>query len=266
MTTSPALSAPPVPAPAGRAAFFEEHGWLHVPGVFSASETDALAADLDRLISTWATRDRGWVGSWRHAMMDVETEAQSQLVALHDLQLYSAAWASALLSPRMAGILVPLLGPNVELHHSTMHVKPPQTGHPFPPHQDQPFYEHENDRFVDVLVHLDDTSHANGEIRFTDASHRLGPLPHVRDRLEDRVSEPYLPMERFPLERMVAVPARRGDVVLFSINTVHGSYVNRTDRLRRLVRVGYRDPANRQVAGDHLGRPGLMLAGFRDRD
>jgi hypothetical protein len=46
-----------------------------------------------------------------------------------------------------------LLGADVELHHSTMHVKPPETGHPFPMHQDWAFYQHLDNRYVDVLVH-----------------------------------------------------------------------------------------------------------------
>jgi hypothetical protein len=34
---------------------------------------------------------------------------------------------------------------------------------------------------------------------------------------------------------------------------------------RRMVRVGYRDPQNNQVAGQSNGRPGLMVRGYRDR-
>jgi hypothetical protein len=44
---------------------------------------------------------------------------------------------------------------------------------------------------------------------------------------------------------------------------VHGSYINRTDRWRRLVRMGYRDPANKQLAGQSHGRAGLMVHGVR---
>jgi hypothetical protein len=61
------------------------------------------------------------------------------------------------------------------------------------------------------------------------------------------------------------VPAKRGDVVLFNIFCVHGSHINTTDKVRRLVRMGYRDPANAQLAGQSLGRPGLMVAGMRTR-
>jgi phytanoyl-CoA hydroxylase len=52
-------------------------------------------------------------------------------------------------------------------------------------------------------------------------------------------------------------------VVAFSIYTVHGSFINQTDRWRRLVRLGYRDPLNKQLAGQSHGRAGLMVRGLR---
>lgn len=104
--------------------------------------------------------------------MDAETEKKSKLVAMHDLHFYSAAWCRAVTNPKLTEAMSDLLGPDVELHHSTMHVKPPETGHPFPMHQDWAFYQHRDGRYVDVLVHLDDTQHENGEIRFLDGSHK----------------------------------------------------------------------------------------------
>jgi ectoine hydroxylase-related dioxygenase (phytanoyl-CoA dioxygenase family) len=76
---------------------------------------------------------------------------------------------------------------------------------------------------------------------------------------------PHLSTERYKLADTVAVPARRGDVVCFNINTIHGSHVNVTNRPRRLVRLGYRDPENRQISGQSLNRPGLLVAGIRPR-
>lgn len=46
---------------------------------------------------------------------------------------------------------------------------------------------------------------------------------------------------------------------------IHGSRINRTDAVRRIVRVGYRDPENAQTAGQSHGRPGLMVWGIRPR-
>lgn len=245
-------------------AFFQENGYLHLPQVFTQAEIDQLADALDQLVEDWAFTSPGWTGPWRQAYMDPETEKQSKLTAMHDLHFYSDAWCRAVTNPRLVEALSDLLGPNVELHHSTMHIKPPQTGHPFPMHQDNPFYGHTDGRYIDVLVHLDDTSHENGEIRFLAGSHKEGHLEHITETA-DGPCTPHLPTDRYRLEDTVPVPARRGDVVLFSIDTVHGSYINQTKKPRRMVRVGYRDPDNRQLFGQSLGRPGLMVKGYRQR-
>jgi len=255
--------------------FYREHGYLRIPEVFTADETIRLRNELDWMIRDWANVGVGWTGPWRQALMDVETEAKSKLIAMHDLQYYSDAWMAAVTKPSLAGMMSQLLSTDsepdapVELHHSTMHVKPPETGHPFPMHQDLAFYDHQDNRYVDVLVHLNDTCHANGEIRFIDGSHELGPLEHItsfiNDKGETEGCTPHLPWTRFRLEDTVPVPAKAGDLVIFNIYTVHGSYMNTTPEMRRLVRVGYKHPDNRQTRGQSANRPNLMVRGRRPR-
>jgi phytanoyl-CoA hydroxylase len=242
---------------------FHERGFLRVESVFSADEIGALADDLDQLLGTWGYSAR-WTGDWRKELLEPGIEERSEIHTLHDLQLYSAAWYRGVANPRVVGAVADLLGSAVEFHHTTTHVKPPEIGQPFPMHQDYPFYPHENGRYIDVLFHLDDTSNENGEIRFLEGSHREGPLTHITETA-DGPCTPFLPLDRYRLEDTVPVPAKRGDIVCFSIFTVHGSYLNRTARPRRLVRVGYRDPANRQLSGQSAGRPGLMVRGVRPR-
>ncbi len=245
-------------------AFYHEHGYLHIPAMFAPAETDELSDHLNWLIETWAIKDQGWTGPWRKKYMDEATDKKSQLIALHDLQYYSDAWARAVTNRKLAGAMADLLdGGPVELHHSTLHVKPPETGHPFPMHQDWAFYKHMDNRYADVLVHLDDTRHENGEIRFVDGSHKLGPLEHVVKDDAGRGCTPHLPVERYSLQDTVAVPARRGDIVVFNIFTIHGSHVNTTDRMRRLVRVGYKHPDNIQTEGQSKGRPSWCVWGRR---
>jgi phytanoyl-CoA hydroxylase len=256
-------------------AFYHEHGWLRIPGVFTPEETRTLKDDLDWMIRDWANIGVGWTGPWRKAIMDIETEARSKLIAMHDLQYYAESWMKAVTKPLLAEMMSQLLAdadgelPAVELHHSTMHVKPPETGHPFPMHQDLAFYDHMDGRYVDVLVHLDDTCHANGEIRFLDGSHKLGPLEHItsfiNDKGERETCTPHLPTDQYNLRDTVPVPANAGDVVCFNIYTIHGSYVNTTDQMRRLVRVGYKHPENRQTRGQSRNRPGLLVKGRRRR-
>ena len=254
---------PPRMLSGDQVAFYHEHGYLHIPGVFTERETDELSEHLNWLIDSWAIKDQGWTGPWRKNYMDAETEKKSKLIALHDLQYYSQAWARAVTKPELATAMGDLLGPVVELHHSTLHVKPPETGHPFPMHQDWAFYKHRDGRYVDVLVHLDDTRHENGEIRFLAGSHRNGALEHVTQDEQGKGCTPHLPFDQYRLEDTVPVPARRGDVVCFNIFTVHGSYINTTDRARRLVRVGYKSPDNQQLEGQSKGRPSWIVHGRR---
>ena len=244
--------------------FYEKNGYLHIPELFTQEETVELSDQLDRLVEDWAFTSPGWSGPWRLAYMDSETESRSKLTAMHDLHFYSQTWALAVTNAKLVKILSELLGPNVELHHTTLHIKPPQTGHPFPLHQDNPFYGHRDGRYIDVLVHLDNTCHENGEIRFLAGSHKAGHLKHITETEEGPCS-PHLPTDEYSLAATVAVPAMAGDVVLFCIDTVHGSYINQTKKPRRLVRMGYRDPDNRQEYGQSFGRPGLMVSGYRER-
>ena len=256
-------------------AFYHEHGYLHIPNVFTKDEARDLKTELDWMIRVWANVGVGWTGPWRKALMNLEDEAKSKLIAMHDLQYYSDVWMKGVTKPNLAECMSQLLSTEaepdapVELHHSTMHVKPPETGHPFPMHQDLAFYDHQDGRYVDVLVHLDDTSHANGEIRFIDGSHKLGPLKHitsfVNDKGEKEACTPHLPWTQFRLEDTVPVPAKAGDIVVFNIYTVHGSHMNTTNEMRRLVRVGFKHPDNRQTRGQSSNRPGLMVKGRRAR-
>lgn len=242
---------------------FGQQGYLRLRGVFR-EQLGRLSADLDWVIEEWAERSPGWSGPWRRVYMDATTEQRSKLIAMHDLHFYSDAWMRAVSDADLCAAVSQLVGGPVELHHSTLHVKPPETGHPFPMHQDWPFYPHTDGRFVGALVHLDDTCHDNGELRFLDGSHRSGPLSHVTET-EAGGCSPHLPTDSYRLEQATPVGADAGDVILFSIHAVHGSYINRTDRLRRLVRIGYRHPDNRQTGGQSHGRPGLMVRGRRTR-
>src|ERR1041385_8420889 len=119
---------------------FWRDGFVRFPAVFTGDQLEEMSRDLDQLIQEWSSPEAGWTGPWRKVYMDEATEKKSKLVALHDLQYYSRAWARAVVHPVLVEALESLLGPEVEFHHTTMHVKPPETGHPFPMHQDHAFY------------------------------------------------------------------------------------------------------------------------------
>lgn len=244
---------------------FWEQGYLHIPSIFTPEHTLRMREDLNWMIEQWAVRSEGWTGPWREKYMDAATNKKSQLIAMHDLHFYAHSWMQCVTHPGLSQAMHQLLDGPVELHHSTMHVKPPETGHPFPMHQDNAFYEHADHRYIDVLVHLDDTCHANGEIRFVPRSHKQGYLKHVTRNPDGTPCTPHFPFEQYSLDNTVAVPAKAGDVVCFNIFTIHGSHINQTSDHRRMVRVGYKHPDNKQLSGQSHRRPGLMVWGRRNR-
>ena len=236
--------------------YFNENGFLRIPGVFDADEVAWLSEELERLMQEWAIEGPGWRGPWREVYLTAEQDEKTILTAMHDLQLYSEVYQRAVVNDTLTGAVADILGPNIELHHSTLHAKAPETGTPFPMHQDHPFYPHQGPAFIDAIVHIDSANEENGCLKFLAGSHKLGPLEHIRGEAGHS-----LPTEVYKLEDAVSAPADAGDVVLFSYQTVHGSALNRTDRWRRLVRVGYRDPDNIQIAGQSVGRPGVIVRG-----
>jgi len=242
--------------------FFKENGFLRLQQVYSPDEVRAMSDELYYVMETFANWDAAWRGPWRKEYMDEEEDKKATLVAIHELEHYSAAWTRAITKPELADAMGALLETDaVELHHVTLHAKAPKAGAPFPMHQDLPFYPHEDGRYLDALVHLDDADETSGCIKFLAGSYTMGKLQHIMGP----DTAPHLPTDKFRLEDAVSVPAKAGDVVVFHLWTVHGSAVNHSGRWRRLVRLGFRDPRNLQEGGQGMGRPGIMVKGVRPK-
>ena len=240
-------------------ASYRDLGYLRVFGLFKPSEVQDMREELDWIFSTWADHNAAWKGPWRGKYMTEAEQKTATLVALNDIHLHSEQWLRTACDRRLVDVVADLIGPDVELHHTTLHAKPPEVGSPFPLHQDHAFFGHEQPAYVDAILHMDTTPEEAGCLRFLPGSHRQGPLPHIRE------GAPHLPTDRYRIEDATPVPAEAGDVVLFNLWTIHGSGLNRTDHWRRAVRLGYRDPANRQLDGHALGRLGWMVRGRRPK-
>jgi ectoine hydroxylase-related dioxygenase (phytanoyl-CoA dioxygenase family) len=242
--------------------FFHENGFLRLAQVYSPEEVKRMSEELYYVMETFANWNAAWRGPWRKEYLKEEEDDKAVLVAIHEMQHFSAAWTQAITKPELASDVATLMGTDtLELHHCTLHAKGPSTGAPFPMHQDVPFYPHSDGRYIDALVHMDDADEDAGCIQFLAGSHKNGPLEHITGP----ETAPHLPTNRYRLADAVSVPARAGDVVVFHLWTVHGSSVNHSGRWRRLMRLGFRDPRNLQVGGQGMGRPGIIVHGLRPK-
>src|SRR5436190_5204502 len=119
-----ARAAGTLPSMSETAAFFRENGYVVVRGLFSAGEVEELRHAIDTIIAraTGTQFDRNH--TWKAAQADGEQNAVV-LKGFHDLQYHDAAFTRAVAHPRLVDVLTQVIGPNVQLHHTKMLVKPP---------------------------------------------------------------------------------------------------------------------------------------------
>ena len=228
--------------------FYHENGFLHIPGLFAPEEAAYYRSELHDLAARLGNPDGTWSSVKPH---------QTRLTHCHDVQFHVAAFARMLTDPRLTGIAQDIIGPNVELHHTKMFIKPPEHGSPFPMHQDYPYFPHEQHSMIAAIIHFDDAPIAKGCLRVRPGSHKLGPLPPVgRDRL----------LPDYAIEDALPIEAKAGDAIFFSYLLIHGSGLNLSQDPRTTLLVQMRDPDDRPVEARHISRgQGMMLAGINPR-
>jgi phytanoyl-CoA hydroxylase len=228
--------------------FYQENGYLHVPGLLSPEEAAAYRAECHELAERIGENDATWASVRDQGL---------RLTHCHDVQFQSAAFTRLLVNPRLTGPAQGIIGPNVQLHHTKMFIKPPENGSPFPMHQDYPYFPHANHSMIAVIIHFDDAPDEKGCLRVVPGSHKLGPLEAVGD-------DHHLP--QFPLDEATPVPAKAGDAIFMSYLLVHGSGVNRSQEPRTTILVQLRDPADPPLVEKHGSKgQGMMLAGVDPR-
>lgn len=236
--------------------FYHRNGYLLLKSVFTREEAQYLREEAHALIARLAQvySEEGIDATWGSARE--VTQLPTQLLHCHNAQYHSAAFARVMLDPRLTDRIADLIGENIQLHHTKLFIKPPEKGAPFPLHQDYPYFPHEKHTMLAAIVHLDDAPVEKGCVCVVPGSHRLGPLPH---RAEGGW---HLPLEQYPLESAVPIPAEAGDVVVFSYLTVHGSGVNTSNEARTTFLIQMRDPTDHPTELVHLSRgQGIMLRG-----
>lgn len=234
--------------------FYKENGYLLVRGVFSQEEVEAMREAVEKIIQRAARANMDRNHAWKGDYLPPEQLSRLVLKGFHDVHYHDAAFLRALAHPNMVAVLNRLIGPNVQLHHSKMLVKPPEKGAAFPMHQDYPYFPHEKHSMLAASVHLDDADEENGCLRVIPGSHKQGPLPHT--------GRHYLNHKEYPILLGTPCPARAGDVLFFNYLTIHGSDVNRSARTRRNVLFQYRDAADAPTSSVHFDwGMGLMVSG-----
>ena len=237
-------------------AFYQENGYVLVPGLLSPDEAAMYCQEVHD-IAARLSAIRNIDATWGSATEAGGGKGKTALLHCHDVQFQSAAFAKLIVDDRLTGVAASIIGPNVQLHHTKMFIKPPEKGSPFPMHQDAPFFPHDNHSMIAVILHFDDAPLEKGCVRVVPGSYKRGILPHRPE------GGHHLPPDEYPVEKATPVPAKAGDALFFSYLTIHGSGINTSSEARTTLLVQMRDPTDPPTVRTHESRgQGMMLRGI----
>jgi ectoine hydroxylase-related dioxygenase (phytanoyl-CoA dioxygenase family) len=172
------------------------------------------------------------------------------------------AFRELVFHPGIVDCVERLIGPDIQLHHTMLNLKPRSEFTQFEWHQDYAFLPHTNFDLLAVMIHLDDSTPANGCLTVIPGSHRWGPVQHVYPSeygASWRLADESVLADR---TRWLDLPVPAGGMELHHCNMLHSSRPNLTDQPRTAMVIWYRAADNLQLAGvtDHHGQ-GLQVRG-----
>jgi hypothetical protein len=203
-------------------AYFQERGYLIVPGLLSSEETKVLAevAHLDQALA---------------AKMSLRKDAQGGTAQLAlDNSLSDNIYSAIVQSERLVRGMEALLGGEVYHYHHKVSAKQPFEGGAWEWHQDYGYWYNNGCLFpymASCYIAIDPATQENGCMQLLAGSHLMGRIEHGKTGEQTGAD-----MERVnaALERLELVYAEMaaGDGLFFHSNTLHRSDQNRSPNPR----------------------------------
>ncbi len=211
-------------------AFYRDNGYVHVPNALTAQQLSAMQRVTDDLIE----KSKGVSESNDVYDLDEGHSADTpRLTRIKLPHIRDAAFSDTLYSERLAGFLIPLLGPNIRLHTSKLNTKAPGGGAAVEWHQDWAFYPHTNDDILAVGIMLEDVDEANGPLMVVPSTHKNPILSHHRNGVFCGAIDPADPL--FEKDKAITITGKAGDMSIHHVRVLHGSAPNRSDRARKIL-------------------------------
>jgi ectoine hydroxylase-related dioxygenase (phytanoyl-CoA dioxygenase family) len=220
-------------------------GYAIVRGFLSAAETAEISAETHRMYQEGLKHHATYRdGNLLFEVLD-DPKANRRVV----LQAHWTAWISPLMermrrSEKYLGVLEPFLGRDIKQITHQVHWKPPgakYTSYRF--HQDARFREGTGKDFgylqstVTTGLAIDRQTVENGALRIIPKSHRLGYLGLSDDGpiMVGQTQDEELRRAGLDPSSIVACEMEPGDLLLWTLFTVHGSAANLSDYDRRFM-------------------------------
>jgi ectoine hydroxylase-related dioxygenase (phytanoyl-CoA dioxygenase family) len=216
-------------------AHYRTEGYVVVVSVFDRADLAKIDATIDGLIG------RALEGEDMSAILELEPEPlDGSRVPRRIFSPYDQhpAFRELAHDARLLDRVESLIGPNFNLQHSKLNMKPAKVGSVVEWHQDLAYFPHTNDDLVTALIYLDDATEENGCLQVLPRHHthyfdHTGPDGRFAGMISENLSD-----GRFGQPTPLAAPA--GSVILMHCITPHSSLPNRSARPRRTLIYEYR--------------------------
>jgi ectoine hydroxylase-related dioxygenase (phytanoyl-CoA dioxygenase family) len=220
-------------------------GYAIIRGFLSPDETAEIAAEVDRMYQEGLKHHATYRD--KNLLFEVLNDPKAKRRVV--LQAHWTAWISPLMermrrSEKFFRVLEPFLGPDIKQISHQVHWKPPGAKYTFYRfHQDARFREGriKNHDYLDSTITtglaIDRQTAANGALRVIPRSHRLGYLGLSDDGpiMVGQTQDEELRRAGLDPSAMVTCEMEPGDLLLWTLFTVHGSAPNVSDIDRRFM-------------------------------
>ncbi|XP_012523356.1 probable alpha-ketoglutarate-dependent hypophosphite dioxygenase [Monomorium pharaonis] len=239
--------------------FWQDNGYIKLSNVFSLKEINEISDAYTELFERKYRihQSEGLEARWSgEEMKKLAGDVGDYTVrSIHNLQMHNAVFTRTIMHPNLLDALEDVMDTtDILLHHTKAHVKPPEKGAPYLMHQDYHYFPFKKHSMMAVFLHLDDTTPENGGLAVYPGSHKLGPLEdHAPKEAADGKGEQFhwVDPKKYPLSKAVPISAKKGEVIIFSYLLLHGSYLNLSDRNRRMFLIQVRAADDEPVEDVH---------------
>lgn len=149
-----------------------------------------------------------------------------------DTRRLAGAFLDVALTPEFLDLVEGLLGPDIVFWTAALFCKPSSEGREIPWHQDGVYWPLDPPATVTLWLALDDSTRANGCLRYVPGSHKTGLLPHSESDRDGLVLNTAIAEDAVDRDAVQCVELEAGQVSVHDIYLIHGSEPN-TSPMRR---------------------------------
>ena len=208
------------------------NGYIVLKDLFSPDVLHSLKKAIDSL-----TSDPQYLKVFPH-LYDFEPQNQQILRRIQDPERIDPTFRMIATNPLLLKNLSQLIGENIRLERTKIHMKQAKYGSDVGWHQDWAYQCYTNDNILSVAIFLDDCTKQNAPIHIIPETHTGAIYPHVKNGNFSGFIEPSKYDE---LCTTVAQPllGKMGDISIHHYRTVHFSPNNTSEHSRRILLLRY---------------------------